>query len=180
MLRSKLAARTVPVETALRCLDRVSEAQGLTATGMDELDLPNVISVDELIGLARKRGIKIRPKAIRWSRLLSETAFTDILLRLNNGNMVLALRNNKSNPTQVVASDPLYEDGKPFHLPADALSKVWAGEALIVEPRHHARVKRSESRVRVDRSAGVNRSVANSYTRQLNRQVLEGLGSTHP
>jgi hypothetical protein len=135
MSRSKLAAQTVSMETALRCLDRVSEAQGIRATGTDDkLDIQNVISVDELIGLARKRGIKIRRKAIRWSRLLNETAFTDVLLRLNNGNIVLALRDKKSNPTQVVASDPLYQEGKPFYLPADALSKVWAGEALIVEP----------------------------------------------
>jgi hypothetical protein len=138
MFRSKLAARTVSVGTALRCLDRVSEARGLTSigAGSDDVGLEqNVISVDELIRLARKRGIKIRTKAVGWSRLLSETAFTDVLLRLKNRNVVLALRNKEANPKQIVVSDPLYEGGKPFFLPADALSKVWAGEALIVEPR---------------------------------------------
>lgn len=137
MFKSKLAARTVSLQTAVPCLDRVSELRGVESAGSDDIDLgQNVISLIELIDLGRKRGIKLCPKTLGWSRLLNVTAFTQVLLRLNNGNLVVALKNSEANPTAVVVSDPLYEGGKPFVLPAEPLSEAWAaGEALIVEPR---------------------------------------------
>ena len=136
MVRSKLAARTVSLETALPCLDRVSGLRGIAGADTDGGDSDqNVISLDELIVLGRKRGIKLRPKTLGWSRLLITTAFTHVLLRLHNGNMIVAFRNSEANPTAVVVSDPLYGGGKPFVLPAEALSEAWAGEALIVEAR---------------------------------------------
>jgi len=136
MFRSKLASRTVSLETAVRCLNRVSELRGVTSAGSEGIGRDqNVISLDELLVFSRERGIKLRPKTLGWSRLVRVTAFTQVLLRLNNGNIIVALKNSDANSTAVVVSDPLYEGGKPFIIPAEPLSEVWAGEALIVEPR---------------------------------------------
>jgi len=136
MFRSKLAARTVSGETALPCLDHVSEPQGFESA-ISEGGSPNehAISLGQLIVLGRKRGIKLRPRSLNWTRLLIASAIAPVLLRLNNGNMIVILRNKEADPTQVVVSDPLYEDGEPFLLPQDTLEQAWAGEALTVEPR---------------------------------------------
>jgi hypothetical protein len=65
-----------------------------------------------------------------------------VLLRLKNGNMIVAFRNTEANAVQIVASDPLYEDGRAFLLPEDALTKAWEGEALAVE-REQAKTERA-------------------------------------
>src|SRR5215216_3147492 len=125
MFRSKLAARTVTVETALLCLDRVCEFRGVgRARSYDEGPDQQVISLDELIVVGRKQALDLRPKFLDWSRLLSAMAIAPVLLRLKNGNMIVALRNNQADPPAVVVSDPLYEDGKPFVLPQDALEQA--------------------------------------------------------
>lgn len=133
MFKLDLGARTVSAETALPCLDRVAELRGLGTAASYHQDLnEQSISLDQLIMLGRKRRIKIRPKSLSWSRLLTATAADPVLLRLNNGNMVVALRNSEANTEHVVVSDPLYENGESFFLPRDALEQVWAGDALIV------------------------------------------------
>jgi hypothetical protein len=65
---------------------------------------------------------------------LIATAAGPVLLRLNNGNMIVALRNPQSHAEHIVVFDPLYESGRSFLLPRNALEQVWAGDALIVEP----------------------------------------------
>src|ERR1044071_6733512 len=103
MFRSKLASRTVSLETAVRCLNRVSELRGVTSAGSEGIGRDqNVICLDELLVFSRERGIKLRPKTLGWSRLVRVTAFTQVLLRLNNGNIIVALKNSDANSTAVV------------------------------------------------------------------------------
>jgi hypothetical protein len=102
---------------------------------MDEGLVEPTIAVDQLIVLARKRGIQIRPKSLNWPRLRTTTSAGPVLLRLNNGNMILALKNPQSLTEHLVVSDPLYRAGRSFLLPKDALEQVWSGDALPVEPQ---------------------------------------------
>jgi ABC-type bacteriocin/lantibiotic exporter with double-glycine peptidase domain len=129
-------ARTVSAETALRCVDRVAELQGVGAiSGVDEDLNEHTIALHQLIVFARKRGIRMRPESLNWLRLLIATAAGPVLLRLNNGNVIVALKNPQSGAEHVVVFDPTYESGRSFFLPREALEQVWTGDALILEPK---------------------------------------------
>ena len=141
MLRSKPALPTVSVQTALPCLDRVLQARGLPPS-QGKTPPEQTIPLDRLIAVGRQRGVMLRPESLNWPQLLRATSSAPVLLRLKNGNMIVALRNTEANAVQIVASDPLYEDGRAFLLPEDALTKAWEGEALTVE-REQAKTERA-------------------------------------
>ena len=71
--------------------------------------------------------MKLRLMSLDRASLLIATAVVPVLLRLNNGKIIVALNSTEGHPEYIVASDPLYNDGKPFFLPGGALEQVWAG-----------------------------------------------------
>ena len=133
---SELGVRTVSFKTALACLDRISEVRDIPGNEPDGewLDRDAVV-LSQLIRLGRKRGIKLRALSLNWSSLLIATATGPVLLRLNNGNMILALNNTEGHPQYIVVSDPLHDAGRSFFLPRDALEQVWAGDTCTIKPR---------------------------------------------
>src|SRR5260221_5043377 len=135
MFKLSLGARTISTETALPCLDRLSELQGIrTIRAVDEGVYDGSISLNQLIAVGRKRGLHFRLRRLSWPRLIIATAAGPVLLRLNNGNVIVALRIGQAGAEDVIVSDPLYQSSKSFFLPRTALEQAWSGDTLTVKP----------------------------------------------
>lgn len=138
MFRSKLRAQTVSRETALPSLEHLCALKGTgndTTVRFEAATDEDAISLGQLIVVARKKGIQLRRTRLDWVRLLIAMSGNPVLLVLKNGNAVVALRNGHTGVDDIVASDPLYQGGKPFFLPRAVLERAWAGDALTVKPQ---------------------------------------------
>lgn len=133
MSRSDLTARTVSSTTAYPCLDYLCEIGGFETTLVGERVGNPVLSIADLVLIATKRGLKLRAKPLNWRRLLRATTGGPVLLRLDNANMIVALKSEEADPTEIVVSDPLHSGAKPFILPSDVLQQVWSGDALVAQ-----------------------------------------------
>ena len=135
MFKLSLGPRTISAATALPCLDHVSELQGISTTpAADEGVYEDAISLNQLIAVGRKRGIHVRLRSLSWPRLIIAVAAGPVLLLLNNGNVIVALKNGQAGAEDIIVSDPLYQSGKPFFLPRTALKQAWSGDTLTVKP----------------------------------------------
>ena len=136
MFKSDLKAHMVSSKTAFRCFGRIFKLQeGDRADALDRDLCKNTISLGQVIDFGQKRGITLRPKSLNWSRLQVAISTAPVMLRLTNGNMIVAMRKEQPGLEDIVVTDPLYKGGECFLLPREALENVWAGDALIIEPR---------------------------------------------
>ncbi len=136
----------VSSKTALFCLDRIRTSDGVRAQNAafdaDYDAEDRVLPLDRLIAIADKSGLKLWPATFDWRALLVATATKTVLLLLRNANVVLVLGSGRDGVEEIVASDPLYQNGEPFFLPRVALEHAWGGEVLIVKPKRN-RVERA-------------------------------------
>jgi hypothetical protein len=134
---------SISSKTAFKCLHRVSTGTG-TATrsdgrAYDPLD-NDALSIDQLIDIARQRGLKAKLKHLEWRELQVAASTDAVLLVLRNGNMVTVIRNGSNEVQEIVVSDPLYQDGEEFLLPREALEPAWDGDTVILR-RHSVSAK---------------------------------------
>ena len=121
-------------ETAFKCLDKASTKSGISISNDHASDHAenDILSVNQLIEIARQHGFEARLKHLDWKGLQAAASKDPVLLILRNGNTVIALRNGGDAVEQIVVSDPLYSDGEEFLLSRDAIEPAWDGDAVIV------------------------------------------------
>jgi hypothetical protein len=90
-------------------------------------------SMQRLMELARQRGLEPNLVRLNWASLLRQMRRGPLLLVLDNGNVVAALRKEQKSGEEIVVSDPLYRGGELFYLPRPALEGAWTGAALILK-----------------------------------------------
>ena len=77
---------------------------------------------------------------LSWDAIVKRAAGSKGLLVLRNGNVILALGRGRAGKAEILASDPLYENGEKFYLPRQSLEAAWAGDTLMIESRNLTQV----------------------------------------
>lgn len=139
---TKAGAFRVPVvssKTAFLCLDRVcgSIAMRAQTKAIEDIDdvQEGVLPIDRLIAIAGKSGVQLQTAHFDWRTLLIAIATKTVMLLLRNHNVITVLGTGRDGIEEVVASDPLYQNGEPFFLPRLALEHAWEGDALVIKPK---------------------------------------------
>jgi hypothetical protein len=136
-------------ETVFKCLDKASTRAGSAVSNdraRDHIE-NDILSANQLIEIARRRGFEARLKHLDWKGLRAALSTDPVLLVLRNGNTVIALRKGDKVLEQIVVSDPLYGDGEEILLPRDAIEPAWNGDAVIV--RQFLVTKRGKPRLSI-------------------------------
>ena len=125
----------VSAPTLFACLDilTVSDQTPIGPTETVETRVNGPVPLSQVIEIASSRGLSIDAVRIDWQTLQSTIEQNDVLLVLENSNVVAAIENVRENRKEILVSDPLYQNGKPFLLQRDVLEDVWRGDALVVK-----------------------------------------------
>jgi hypothetical protein len=125
-------------ETAISCLELLSAQIGVYINAEEVRSRQQLrgatLPVSELIEVANDFGLKAEFVHRDWAWLQRTVATQPILLLLNNGNTVVAVRAGRSGAEEIVVSDPLYRGGAQIFLPRASLEPVWHGDAMPVTP----------------------------------------------
>ena len=139
------------IRTALECLVAVARHHGLDLAPdrlAHDFSLPEgEPPTDVLLRIARERGLRARAMQLDWEHLLKQppTVFP-LLLRLNNGNSVVALGFKAAPPgmpvadvvavqepaPELVVADPLADASKHLALSREKLDSAWSGETILL------------------------------------------------
>jgi len=86
-----------------------------------------------MLAIASEWGWEIAVIRLDWQQLQAAIVQNDVLLVLQNSNVVTAVEDTRGSREEILISDPLHQNGKPFLLPRGVLERAWQGDALIVK-----------------------------------------------
>jgi ATP-binding cassette subfamily B protein len=127
------------IDTALRCLVRAASHHGieLSAEGLRHAyafgEAP--ITPTQLSRIAQKVGLRARTSTLDWDALSRLRNAFPALVRLENGNWVLALGISQSPDKEATLNifDPVAERPESFEVSKTSFCKHWRGDVLLVK-----------------------------------------------
>ncbi len=133
------APTMMQIDTALRCLVRAASHHGieLSAEGLRHSyafgEAP--ITPTQLLRIATKVGLRARTSKLDWNALGGLRNAFPALVRLENGNWVVALGISQHPDKEATLSifDPVAERPESFEVSKSAFCKHWRGEVLLVK-----------------------------------------------
>ncbi|HYC01805.1 MAG TPA: peptidase domain-containing ABC transporter [Azospirillaceae bacterium] len=127
--------------TAVSCLAMAARLRGI-ATSREQLIHDHGLggqepAVPHLLRIATSIGLRARARTLAWSDLFRLGDAYPVLVRLRNGNMMLAVGATEQSGTQLLlVQDPLAEDAGALALDESRFTAAWDGTVLFVKRAH--------------------------------------------
>jgi ATP-binding cassette, subfamily B, bacterial HlyB/CyaB len=129
--------------TGIRCLAAVARLNGI-ATTREQLLHDHVLgnqepAVPKLVSIAQSIGLRAKAKTLVWNDLFRLGDAFPIIIRLKNGNMMVAAGVTEKGGTRLLLlQDPLAEDADVLVLDEQRFTDAWDGTAIFIKRQFEA------------------------------------------